>query len=176
MQDFAPFIPELQGALSGPRPYRAQSKLGVAEGCAFRINLPATFQFSLATSKSIDIPGMSCLIRLKFELLLCHKQVVCSISIRTGKNDLFKQLFGWFNCQHKKNKWVNFFLSKIRSEIDLVVDGQITSWFIFITLLILILGVLTVRYIVHCNWIFSLNLAGDVYNCSRRYYFITRFK
>ena len=69
-----------------------------------------------------------------------------------------------------------FFLTKIRSEIDLVVDGQITSWFIFITLLILILGVLTVRYIVHCNWIFSLNLAGDVYNCSRRYYFITRFK
>jgi hypothetical protein len=25
----------------------------VAEGCAFRINLPATFQFSLATSKQL---------------------------------------------------------------------------------------------------------------------------
>jgi hypothetical protein len=41
MQDFAPFIPEL---------------LGVVKGGAIRINLPATFQFSPATSKSIDIP------------------------------------------------------------------------------------------------------------------------
>jgi hypothetical protein len=31
-------------------------KLGVADGCAIRINLSATFQFSPATSKSIDIP------------------------------------------------------------------------------------------------------------------------
>ena len=38
MQDFAPFIPDLR--LDG----------------AVHINLPATFQFSSATSKSIDIP------------------------------------------------------------------------------------------------------------------------
>jgi hypothetical protein len=43
MQDFAPFIPELLGA-PGHKGRRA---------C---INLPATFQFSPATSKSIDIP------------------------------------------------------------------------------------------------------------------------
>jgi hypothetical protein len=30
--------------------------LGAANRCAVRINLPATFQFSPATSKSIDIP------------------------------------------------------------------------------------------------------------------------
>jgi hypothetical protein len=55
MQDFAPFIPELLGALSDPQtPGR---KGCVADGCAVRINLPATFQFSPATSKSIDIPG-----------------------------------------------------------------------------------------------------------------------
>ena len=44
MQDFAPFIPD-------PRPQRALSKLGTEDS----INLPATFQFSPATSKSIDI-------------------------------------------------------------------------------------------------------------------------
>ena len=47
MQDFEPFIPELLGALSGPQTLV----------CAVRINLPATFQFSPATSKSIDIPA-----------------------------------------------------------------------------------------------------------------------
>ena len=54
MQDFAPFIPELLGALSGPQnprcPARQMAMLSV------RINLPATFQFSPATSTSIDIP------------------------------------------------------------------------------------------------------------------------
>jgi hypothetical protein len=45
MQDLAPFIPELLGT-PGRKGCRA---LGVADGCAVRINLPAT-------SKSIDIP------------------------------------------------------------------------------------------------------------------------
>ena len=49
MQDFAPFIPEFLGALSRPPAVKG------AEPFA-RINLPATFQFSPATSKSIDIP------------------------------------------------------------------------------------------------------------------------
>ena len=52
MQDFAPFIPEFLGALSSPPAVKG------AEPFA-RINLPATFQFSPATSKSIDIPGTS---------------------------------------------------------------------------------------------------------------------
>jgi hypothetical protein len=43
MQDFAPFIPEHLGALSDLQ-------------IPVRINLPAIFQFSPATSKSIDIP------------------------------------------------------------------------------------------------------------------------
>jgi hypothetical protein len=51
MQDFAPFIPEFLGALSRPPAVKG------AEPFA-RINLPATFQFSPATSKSIDIPGI----------------------------------------------------------------------------------------------------------------------
>jgi hypothetical protein len=52
MQDFAPFIPEFLGALSSPPAVKG------AEPFA-RINLPATFQFSPATSKSIDIPDTS---------------------------------------------------------------------------------------------------------------------
>jgi hypothetical protein len=46
MQDFAPFIPELLGAFNGPQ----------NPGRKGYINLPATFQFSPATSKSVDIP------------------------------------------------------------------------------------------------------------------------
>ena len=53
MQDFAPFIPEFLGALSRPPAVKG------AEPFA-RINLPATFQFSPATSKSIDIPEDYC--------------------------------------------------------------------------------------------------------------------
>jgi hypothetical protein len=54
MQDFAPFIPELLGALSGP--HTPGHKGCQASPARQTTNLPANFQFSPATSKSIDIP------------------------------------------------------------------------------------------------------------------------
>jgi hypothetical protein len=43
--------------------------LGAVDGCTVCINFPATFKFSPATSKSIDIPGLNgslCLVKLKY--------------------------------------------------------------------------------------------------------------
>jgi hypothetical protein len=43
--------------------------IGAVDGCTVRINFPATFKFSPATSKSIDIPGLNgslCLVKLKY--------------------------------------------------------------------------------------------------------------
>ena len=59
MQDFAPFIPELLGALSGSQTTGHKGHQACSSRQrAVRINLPATFQFSPATSKSIDIPDI----------------------------------------------------------------------------------------------------------------------
>jgi hypothetical protein len=41
---------------AAPRPLAVK---GAVDGCYVRINLPATFQFSPATSKSIDIPELA---------------------------------------------------------------------------------------------------------------------
>ena len=74
MQDFAPFIPELLGATQGP-----QTIKGV-ELAAVRINLPATFQFSPATSKSIDIPDT-------------YKQFQCNFTIAVTVNSTVPVVF-----------------------------------------------------------------------------------
>ena len=44
------------GPWAAPRPLAVK---GAVDGCYVRINLPATFQFSPATSKSIDIPELA---------------------------------------------------------------------------------------------------------------------
>ena len=54
MQDIAPFIPELLGALIGPQ---IPGRKGHRASSARQTALPATFQFSPNTSNSIDIPG-----------------------------------------------------------------------------------------------------------------------
>ena len=80
MQDFAPLTQSLWkgknpiyfGVIRSkvrPTAVKGAELLGAVDGCTVCINFPATFKFSPATSKSIDIPGLNgslCLVKLKY--------------------------------------------------------------------------------------------------------------
>jgi hypothetical protein len=71
MQDFAPFIPELLGALGqtpGRKGRRASSTRQTAHQFAFYFSI-----FSPATSKSIDIPDCGLFMLINKSKFLCYK-------------------------------------------------------------------------------------------------------
>jgi hypothetical protein len=68
MQDFAPFIPELLGAL-GQTPGRKGRRASSTRQTAHQF----AFYFSPATSKSIDIPDCGLFMLINKSKFLCYK-------------------------------------------------------------------------------------------------------